>query len=109
MSSELVSAAVVVVALLWALVCSLRQLHAERTTTVEVMWREATADGWSQWRRLAGVSPADDYDTMLTATQDAAHIDATAVQFASMMHPAEAPDYTRRVLFMSTVREPARG
>ena len=109
MSSDLVLTAVVVVALLWALACSLCQLHEERTFTVEVMWREATADGWSPWRRLDGVSPADDYDTMLTATQSAAHIDATAVQFASTMHPAEAPDYTLRVLFMSTVREPARG
>jgi hypothetical protein len=109
MSSDLVLTAVVVVALLWALVCSLRQLHVERGTTVEVMWREATADGWSPWRRLDGVSPADDYDTMLTATQNAAHTNATAVQFASMMHPAEAPDYTLQVLFMSTVREPARG
>ena len=109
MSSDLLLTAVIVVALLWALVCSLRQLHAERATTVEVMWREATPDGWSPWRQLAGASPADDYDTMLTAAQNAAHIDATAVQFASMMHPADAPDYTLRVLFMSTVREPARG
>ena len=109
MSSDLVMSAVVVVALLWALACSLRQLHVERSTTVEVMWREATAEGWSQWRRLDGVSPADDYDTMLTATQNAAHTGATAVQFASTVHPAEAPDYTLRVLFMSTVREPAHG
>jgi hypothetical protein len=102
--------AIVIVALLWALVRSLRQLHVERTTTtVKVMWREATTHGWSGWRELGGVSPADDYDTMLTATQGAAHIEATAVQFATMVHPADAPDYTLQVLFMSTVREPARG
>jgi len=48
---------------------------------------------------------------VLTAVRTLARDDATAVQFGIIAHPADAPDYTLRVLYMSheTPASPDRG
>lgn len=95
--------------LLWYLVVALRQWRAERLTIEPqpmLVWREARTDGWSDWNELTDVDPSTDYDGVLSAVRAAATPGATAVQFATIVHPAGAPAYTLRVLFLSAVREP---
>jgi hypothetical protein len=106
MSEELTLPIIAAVVLLWYLVCALRQGQTERSTEPTLVWREATVHGWSKWRALSAVAPSADYTTVLSAVRVNATPDATAVQFATVVHPADAPDYTLRVLFMSAVREP---
>src|SRR6476469_6105441 len=101
----LVAAAV----LLWYLVCALWQLGSENSPLPIVVWREATEHGWSEWIELDGVSATGGYDVMLAAVRDRADATATAVQFAIVVQPDDAPDYTLRVTFMSSVREPFSG
>ena len=38
------------VVLLWYLVCAVRQLRSEKPSSPKVVWREATALGWSECR-----------------------------------------------------------
>lgn len=97
------------VALVWYLVCALRQTRAERAASPNVVWREATDAGWSDWTDLPGLSGSSSYDVMLAAVRMGATADATAVQFAVVVQPDGAPDFTLRVLFMSEVRERAVG
>jgi hypothetical protein len=93
--------------LLWYLVCALWQRHDEKPAEPMFVWREATATGWSEWRDLIAVPASTDYTGVLAAVRAHASRHATAVQFASVVHPADAPDYTLRVLFVSAVREPS--
>lgn len=106
MREELTLPLIAVAVLFWCLVCALRQWRTERSAEPTLVWREATAGGWSQWHQLTGVAPSADYATVLAAVRAHAREGATAVQFATVVHPADAPDYTLRVLFMSAVREP---
>ena len=92
--------------LLWYLVCALRQRRTERSNVPVLVWREARVGGWSDWHELTALAPSADYTSVLSAVRASATPDATAVQFASVVQPADAPDYTLRVLFMSAVREP---
>jgi hypothetical protein len=107
MSEELALPMFAAVALLWYLVSALRQWRIERSTEPTLVWREATVSGWSGWRDLTAVVPSADYAGVLAAVRSNASPDATAVQFATVAHPSDAPDYTLRVLFMSAVCEPA--
>lgn len=91
--------------LIWYLVCALRQAKSERADTSAVVWREAATHAWTDWTELQDVSPSASYDVMLAAVREHAATTSTAVQFAVVAHPADAPDYTLRVLFMSEVRE----
>jgi hypothetical protein len=91
--------------LAWYLSCALRQLRSHSSTSPVVVWREATTYGWSDWATLKGVLASAGYDAMLCEVRDRAHPAATAVQFAVVVRPDGAPDYTLRVLFMSNVRE----
>ena len=100
---ELLLAAVTIAALLWCLLCTVRQLHTD-TATVSWLWRQARADGWSEWADLQGMAPTADYDAVLAAVRASADIDAIAVQFASVSRPLGAPDFTR-VVFTSAVRD----
>jgi hypothetical protein len=109
MPEELRWPAVAVAVLLWYLACTGRQRRSERTRSPKVVWREATARGWSEWIRLDGVSATDGYDAMLAAARDRTAATATAVQFAIVVHPDDAPDYTLRATFVSAVREPVGG
>jgi len=88
------------------LVCALTQLRTERTDKPRLLWREARPDGWSDWTELEGVSSAADYAAVLSGVRNAAHDDAIAVQFAFVVRPCGAPEYTLRTLFISDVREP---
>jgi hypothetical protein len=58
---------------------SLPQLRSGKAASPKVVWREVTERGWSEWTRL--------------------------VQFAIVVHPVDAPEYTLRVTFVSAVRE----
>jgi hypothetical protein len=104
---ELCLSVIVAAVLLWYLVRTLCQMRSERTHSPVFVWREASAAGWSDWMDLDDVSPSTDYAAVLTTVRDRAHDGATAVQFASVVQPSDAPAYTLRVLFMSAVREPA--
>jgi hypothetical protein len=109
MPEELTLPAIAAVLLLWYLVVSVRQWHTDRSARPTLLWREARFSGWSDWQELTTVAPSADYSTVLSAVRAEAAPDATAVQFATVVHPADAPAYTLRVLFMSAVREPGRG
>jgi hypothetical protein len=109
MPEELRWPAVAAAVLLWYLVCALRQLRSEKALLPIVVWRDATEHGWSEWIELNGVPATDGYDAMLAAVRDRADASATAVQFAIVVQPDDAPDYTLRVTFMSSVREPFSG
>ncbi|MET0451115.1 MAG: hypothetical protein ABW137_04705 [Mycobacterium sp.] len=105
MADELCLPLIAGAALLWYLVCALRQLRTERSERPTFVWREASASGWSEWVELEDVSPTADYADVLSAVRDEAHPGTTAVQFALVVAPVDAPDYTLRVIFMSEVRE----
>jgi hypothetical protein len=107
MSEDLTLPIIAAGVLLWYLVCALRQWRTERKTEPEptVVWREAGVGGWSDWYELTDVSPSADYDGALAAVRANASPDATAVQFATVVQPADAPAYTLRVLFMSAVQQ----
>ena len=105
MSDELTLPIIAAVVLLWYLVCALRQGRTERSTEPTLVWREATIHGWSEWRALNAVAPSADYTTVLSAVRVNATPDATAVQFATVVQPADAPAYTLRVLFLSAVQQ----
>jgi hypothetical protein len=107
MPDELYLPLIAATVLLWYLVCALRQRHDERSADPMFVWREATATGWSEWCDLTAVPTSTDYTGVLAAVRAHASRHATAVQFASVVHPADAPDYTLRVLFVSAVREPS--
>jgi len=106
MPEELTLPIIAAAILLWYLVCALRQRRTERSNEPTLVWREARVSGWSEWHELTAIGPTADYTSVLSAVRASASPDATAVQFASVVQPADAPDYTLRVLFMSTVREP---
>jgi hypothetical protein len=91
--------------LIWYLVYALRQARSGRADVPAVVWREATADGWTEWADLQDVSADTGYDDLLAAARDSAAPTSTAVQFAVVVNPAGAPEYTLRVLFMSEARE----
>jgi hypothetical protein len=82
-------------------------MRTERTYSPIFVWREASESGWSDWMDLEDVSPSAEYASVLTVVRDRARDGATAVQFASVVQPTDAPAYTLRVLFMSAIREPA--
>lgn len=105
MSEELTLPLIAAAALFWYLLCALCQWRTERSAEPMLLWREATAAGWSAWHELNAVAPSADYATVLDAVRARVTEGATAVQFASVVQPADAPDYTLRVLFMSAVRE----
>lgn len=105
MSGELHLPLLAAAVLIWYLVCALRQTREEAPGGPTVVWREATAHGWSDWDDLADVHASASYDVMLAAVRIRASFEATAVQFAVVARPADAPDFTLRVLFMSEVRE----
>jgi hypothetical protein len=109
MSEDLTLPIIAAGVLLWYLVCALRQWRTDRHTIEPkptLLWREARVGGWSDWYELTGVDPATDYDGVLSAVRATATPGATAVQFATVVKPAGAPEYTLRVLFMSAVQEP---
>jgi hypothetical protein len=106
MSEDLALPMIAAVFLLWYLARALHQWRTERSAEPTLVWREATIRGWSEWRELSEVAPSADYSTGLAAVRSNASTDATAVQYATVAHPSDAPDYTLRVLFMSAVREP---
>ena len=91
--------------LVWYLVCALRQLRSDRSTAPVVVWREATAHGWTEWSESTDLSASDGYDEILEKVRGHAAATSSAVQFALVAHPVGAPDYTLRVLFMSEVRQ----
>lgn len=91
--------------LVWYLVCALRQTRAEHSDVPAVVWREATEHGWTEWSGLPSVPSTVGYDAMLDAVRERAAATSSAVQFAVVAHPADDPEYTLRVLFMSEVRE----
>ena len=95
--------------LIWYLVCAVRQSRSEQATSPVVVWREATDRGWSDWTEMDDVSASVSYDAMLATARERATAAATAVQFAVVAHPDDAPDYTLRVLFMSAVCERSSG
>ncbi|MCW2557105.1 MAG: hypothetical protein JWP55_1069 [Mycobacterium sp.] len=108
MSEDLTLPIIAAGVLLWYLLCAVRQWRAERRSIEPeptVQWREARVGGWSEWYELTDVDPSTDYDGILSAVRAAAAAAATAVQFATVVQPADAPAYTLRVLFMSAVRE----
>jgi len=107
MSEDLTLPIIAVGVLLWYLVCALRQWRTERSIEPEptVVWREAGVGGWSDWYELTDVDPSADYDGVLSAVRADASPDATAVQFATVVQPADAPAYTLRVLFLSAVQQ----
>ena len=109
MPEELLWPAVAAAVLCWYLVCALRQMRSKKTTSPKVVWRQATEHGWSEWIKLDGVSATDGYDAMLAGARHCAFPTATAVQFAIVVHPVDAPDYTLRATFVSAVREPVAG
>jgi hypothetical protein len=90
--------------LVWGLVCALSQRRADTSAEPRLVWRQATANGWSDWHDLEGISASAEYSAVLREVRERASDDATAVQFACVAHPAGAPGYTLRVLFMSGVR-----
>lgn len=98
---------VAVAALSWCLWLALCQRRSDRSYSPTLVWREASYAGWSEWVDLEDVSPSAEYSDVLAAVREKAHPGVTAVQFASVVRPRGAPDYTLRVLFMSGVREPA--
>jgi hypothetical protein len=109
MSEDLTLPIIAAGVLLWYLVCALRQWRTERRSIEPeptVLWREARVGGWSDWYELTEVDASTDYDGVLSAVQATASPAATAVQFATVVQPSDAPAYTLRVLFMSAVREP---
>ena len=103
---ELLLAAFAVAGLVWCLLCTVRQQHGCGGAEPGWLWRQALADGWSDWIDLHGVSPLADYETVLGTVRSAAHPQAIAVQFAAVARPAGAPDHTR-VVFASAVRDMA--
>jgi hypothetical protein len=108
MSDDLTLPLIAAGVLLWYLVCALRQWRTERRAIEPeptLVWREARVGGWSGWYELTDVSPSADYDCVLSAVRATASLDATAVQFATVVQPADAPAYTLRVLFMSAVQQ----
>ena len=107
MSEELRLPVFAAAVLLWYLMRSLRQLRSEQRTSPTVVWRETAGRGWSDWSELVGVSPKTTHDSIFGTVCDLAHATATAVQFAVIAHPDDAPDYTVQVLFMSDAREPS--
>jgi hypothetical protein len=109
MPEELRLPVLAVTVLLWYLMRSLWQLRSEQRTSPTVVWRETAGLGWSEWRQLVDVSSTATHDSMFASVCVRAHATATAVQFAVIAHPDDAPDYTIRVLFMSDVREPSSG
>jgi|KBSSwiStaDraftv2_1062776.scaffolds.fasta_scaffold50889_4 hypothetical protein len=111
MPEELRLPAIATVLLISGLLCALRQARTGKSTTPTLVWRDATAEGWSEWHSLRDVSMDADHSDVLTAVRTLARDDATAVQFGIVAHPADAPDYTLRVLYMSheTPASPDRG
>jgi hypothetical protein len=107
MPDELTLPVIAAAVLLWYLICALRQWRGERPAEPMLVWREATVGGWSEWHQLTAVAPSADYTGVLAAVRAKASPDATAVQFANVVRPADAPDFTLRVLFMSAVWEPS--
>ena len=108
MSEDLTLPIIAAGVLLWYLVCAVRQWRTERRAIEPeptVLWREARVGGWSDWYELTDVTPSADYDGVLSTVRANATPGATAVQFATVVQPADAPAYTLRVLFMSEVRE----
>ena len=91
--------------LLWYLVRALGQRWTDRSADPTLVWREATSTGWSEWRDLTAVPASTDYAGVLAAVRAQASRHATAIQYASVVHPRDAPEYTLRVLFVSAVRE----
>lgn len=91
--------------LLWYLVCALRQVRDEHIDGLKVVWREAGAAGWTDWADLDAVPASAGYDAILCAVREHAESDSTGVHFAIVTHPADAPAFTLRVVFMSAVRE----
>jgi hypothetical protein len=104
MPEEMRLPAIAAAILMWGLVCALRQTRARRSTGPRLIWRQAGPSGWSDWLALKDIPASADYSFVLGAVRARAAGDATAVQFASVAHPADAPDYTLRVLFMSNER-----
>lgn len=98
--------AVAAAVLLWYLACALRQLRIEHPPAPRFVWREADDTGWSGWTDLRALAPDADPATVLAAVRQAAHAGVAAVQFASVVRPSDAPDYTLRVLNTSAVFEP---
>jgi hypothetical protein len=107
MPEDLMLPMIAAAVLFWYLVCALRQWRTERPAEPRLLWREATVSGWSQWHELTDVAPSAEYAGVLETVRVNASADATAVQFASVVQPVDAPDFTLRVLFMSAVREAA--
>ena len=106
MSEELLWPAAAAVMLLWYLACVVRQMRSENPRSPKVVWREATPRGWSEWIKLDDVPASAGYDAMLAGARARADATATAVQFAIVVHPDDAPGYTLRATFVSAVREP---
>jgi hypothetical protein len=106
MLDDLYLPVIAIVVLCCCLVCALSQLRSDQSHGPTLLWRQASDDGWSDWTALTGVSSAADYAGVLEAVRDAAGDDAIAVQFAFVVQPPGAPEYTLRVLFISDVREP---
>jgi hypothetical protein len=107
MSEDLTLPIIAAGVLLWYLVCALRQWRTERRSIEPkpiVVFREAGAGGWSDWYEVTDVNPSADYDGVLSTVRANANPGATAVQFATVVQPADAPAYTLRVLFMSAVQ-----
>jgi hypothetical protein len=101
MPDEIRLPALAALLLLWGLVCALWQRRPGPSTAPRLIWRDATASGWSDWHSLRRISVDARHADILTAVRALARTDATAVQFAIVAHPADAPDYTLRVVFMS--------
>jgi hypothetical protein len=108
MLEELTLPVIAAAVLLWCLVCAVRQWRTAPSAEPTLIWREKGVGGWSEWRELKTLAPSAEYATVLTAVRTNASPAATAVQFASVVHPAGAPDYTLRVLYVSAAREPRR-
>jgi hypothetical protein len=106
MLDDLYLPVIAIVVLSCCLVCALGQLRTDHPHGPTLLWREALDDGWSDWIALEGVSSVADYTAVLAAVREAAHPGAIAVQFAFVVRPCDAPEYTLRVLFLSDVREP---
>lgn len=105
MSEHLGLSVIVAAALLWCLVYAVWQTHSERAYGPTVVWREATERGWSEWTDLDDVAASAGYDAVLHEVRVRASADASAVQFAVVTHPDDAPGHTLRVLFTSAVQE----
>jgi hypothetical protein len=106
MAEDLYLPVIAVAALAWCLWLALCQRQTDRSHTPVLVWREASDAGFSEWKDLDGVPSTAEYSDVLAAVRRAAHPGVSAVQFASVVRPPDAPDYTLRVLFMSGVREP---